>query len=79
MTKQKAFAWVVTLGLIVSALESCNPHTSIDLLWDQNMAISVAAVKGSFLVMRSHSLHVQWVMQVKHSGLFMKLFVYLTA
>lgn len=79
MVKQKAFAWVVALGLILPALEPCDPHTSIDLLWDQNMATFVAAVKGSFLVMRSHSLCIHWVMQVKHSGLLIKWFVYLTA
>lgn len=79
MAKQKAFACVVTLGLVVPALQPCNPHTSIDLLWDQNMASSLATVKGSFLVMRSHSLCIHWAMQVKYTGLLMKLFVYLTA
>lgn len=79
MVKQKAFAWVVTLDLIVPALEPCNPHTATDLLWYQNMATSLATVKGSILVMRSHSLCIHWAIQVKHSGLLMKLSVYLTA
>jgi len=79
MAKQKAFACVVTLGFILPALQPCNPHTSIDRLWDKEMTTSVATVKGSFLLMRSHLSCVHWAMQVKYSGLLLKLFVYLTA